>query len=143
MLIAAHDAPTVCEDVTEEKASQLGFSWADERHHENDFTFVARPQIQYENRYSRPNGLVTESRFTLKRSVTLAKLEFEQFVSFDPIYDLTQKIFLAFREQIGISHKFNKSVSMDIAYLRQDVPGNGTRPGTLNGISTSLRVTVR
>ena len=107
------------------------------------FTMVLRPQVQYEDRYSRPNAVVTESRFTLKRLVTLANKEFEPFVSFEPIYDFTQKMFIAFREQIGISHKFSKNVSADIGYLRQDVPGNRTRPGTLNGISTSLKVTVR
>ena len=107
------------------------------------FTLLLRPQVQYEDRYSRPNAVVTESKFTLKRIVTLANKEFEPFVSFEPIYDFTQKIFVAFREQIGVSHKFSKSVSADIGYLRQDVPGNGTRPGTLNGISTSLKVTVR
>ena len=107
------------------------------------FTLVLRPQVQYENRYSRPNAVVTESKITVKRLVTIARKEFEPFVSFEPIYDFTQKIFLAFREQIGVSHKFNKTVSADIGYLRQDVTGNGTRPGTFNGISTSLRVTVR
>lgn len=107
------------------------------------FTFMARPQVQYEDRYSRPNAVVIEPRFTIKREVTLAKKKFEPFVSFEPFYDFMQKIFVSYREQVGISHKFNKNITADIYYIRQDVPGDGTRPGKFNGIGTNLKVTVR
>lgn len=107
------------------------------------FTFAARPQVQYENRYSRPNAVVIEPRFTLKREVTLANIVIEPFVTFEPFYDTKQKLFVSYREQIGISHKFNKNITADIGYIRQDVPGDGTRPGKFNGIVTALKVTVK
>lgn len=107
------------------------------------FTFVARPQIQYENRYSRPNGVVLEPRFILRREITWKKRTFEPYVQFEPFYDFRQKLFVSYREQVGFSHKFSKKTSADLYYLRQDVPGDGKRPGKFNGIGTALRITVR
>lgn len=104
------------------------------------FTLVNRNMYQYEDRYSRPNASVVRSRFWLKREVTVAKKKIEPFVSFEPFYDFRLKNFARYRTQVGFSHKLNAKFSADYYYVRQDETGNGTRPGTLNGIGSSFRV---
>lgn len=101
---------------------------------------VNRNIYQYENRYSRPNAAVLRSRYWVKREVTIAEKKFEPFVSIEPFYDTRLKAFARYRTQAGFSHKFNKKFGADFYYIRQDETGNGTRPGTLNGIGTSFRV---
>ncbi len=107
------------------------------------FTFVNRNQIQYEDRYLRLNAFVFRPRVTLKREVTVGKTKIEPFVSFEPFIDSVLGGAARYREQIGIGHKFNKALSANFFYVRQDETGNGRRPGTLNGFGTSLKVTVR
>ena len=107
------------------------------------FTLVNRNQVQYENRYSRPNAVVIRSRALIKREVTIGKTTIEPFVSWEPFYDSVLKTIARYREQVGFSHKFSPQFSADFYYVRQDETGNHKRPGTLNGIGTSLRVTVR
>ena len=104
------------------------------------FTLVNRNQLQYENRYSRPNSTVIRNRLWLKREVTVAKKKIEPFVSFETFYDTRLKGFARYRTQVGVSHKFNSRFSADIFYGRQDETGDRTRPGTLNGIGTNFRV---
>ncbi len=109
----------------------------------NKFTLVNRDQVQYESRYLRRNAIVFRSKFTLKREVTVGKTKIEPFVSFEPFYDSELKSFARYREQVGISHKFNSHFTADFFYVRQDETGNRTRPGTLNGFGTSFKVSVR
>lgn len=104
------------------------------------WTMVNRNLYQYEDRFSRPNATILRSRFWLKREVTVAKKKFEPFVSIEPFYDSRLKTMARYRTQAGFSHKFNEKFSSDFYYVRQDETGNGTRPGTLNGIGTSFRV---
>jgi hypothetical protein len=104
------------------------------------WTLINRNIYQYENRYSRPNATIVRNRLWLKREVTLAKKKIEPFVSFETFYDFRLKDFARYRTQTGFSHKFNPLFSADFYYVRQDETGNGTRPGTLNGIGTSFRV---
>ncbi len=106
------------------------------------FTLVNRDQFQYEDRYSRPNAVVIRPKLTLKREITLGKTKIDPFVSVEPFYDTRLKGFARYREQIGFSRKFSSQFSADFFYVRQDETGNGTRPGTLNGIGTSFKVTV-
>lgn len=101
---------------------------------------VNRNIYQYEDRYSRPNATVLRSRFWVKREVKIAKKKFEPFVSFEPFYDTRLRTMARYRTQAGFSHNFNKKFGGDFYYVRQDETGNGTRPGTLNGIGTSFRV---
>ncbi len=101
---------------------------------------VNRNQVQYEDRYSRPNSTVIRNRLWLKREVTVAKKKVEPFVSFESFYDTRLKGFARYRTQIGVAHKFNNKFSADLFYVRQDETGARTRPGTLNGIGTNFRV---
>ncbi len=103
-------------------------------------TLVNRNQVQYEDRFSRPNATVIRNRLWLKREVTLGKRKVEAFVSFEPFYDTRIKGLARYRTQVGISNKFNKKFSGDLFYVRQDETGARTRPGTLNGIGTNFRV---
>lgn len=105
------------------------------------WTLVNRNLYQYEDRYSRPNASVIRNRFWLKREVTISKKKFEPFVSFEPFYDTRLKGFARYRTQAGVSHKFNNNFAADLYYVRQDETGGGTRPGTLNGVGTSFRIT--
>ena len=104
------------------------------------WTLVNRNLYQYEDRYSRPNASVIRNRLWLKREVTVAKKKIEPFVSFETFYDFRLKAFARYRTQAGFSHKFNPQFSADFYYVRQNETGNGTRPGTLNGIGSSFRV---
>ena len=106
----------------------------------NRFTLVNRNLYQYEDRYSRPNATVIRNRLWLKREVTVAKRKIEPFVSFETFYDFRLKAFARYRTQAGISHKFGSALAADFFYVRQNETGNRTRPGTLNGIGTSFRV---
>lgn len=104
------------------------------------WTLVNRELIQYENRYSRPNATVVRARLWLKREVTIGKKKYEPFVAFEPFYDFRLKAVARYRTQAGISHKFSPHLAGDFYFIRQDETGNGTRPGTLNGIGSSLKV---
>ena len=104
------------------------------------WTLVNRNLYQYEDRYLRPNSTILRSRFWVKREVTIARKKFEPFVSIEPFYDSRLRAMARYRTQAGFSHNFNKKFGGDFYYVRQDETGNGTRPGTLNGIGTSFRV---
>lgn len=104
------------------------------------WSLVNRNIYQYENRYSRPNATVIRNRAWIKREVTVAKKKIEPFVSFETFYDFRLKSFARYRTQAGFSHRFSPKFSADFYYVRQDETGNGTRPGTLNGIGSSFRV---
>lgn len=95
---------------------------------------------QYENRYSRPNAAVLRSRLWLKRSVKLGGKKYEPFIAFEPMFDTRLKQIARYRTQVGFSRDLTGRFSTDIYYVRQDETGNGTRPGTLNGIGSSFRV---
>ena len=104
------------------------------------WTLVTRSLYQYENRYSRPNATVLRQRFWLKREVTVREKKIEPFVSFEPFYDFSLKSFARFRTQAGFTRRFSSALAADIYYVRQNETGNRTRPGTLNGIGSSVRV---
>lgn len=104
---------------------------------------VNRNLVQYEDRYSRPNSTVIRNRVWLRRQVAINGRKFEPFVAFEPFYDTRLNGFARYRTQVGISHTLNKNFSADLFFVRQDETGGGARPGTLNGIGTSLRFTVR
>ncbi len=104
------------------------------------WTLVNRNIYQYENRYSRPNATVIRNRLWVKREVTVAKKKIEPFVSFETFYDFRLKSFARYRTQAGFSYKFNPKFAADFYYVRQNETGNGTRPGTLNGLGSSFRV---
>lgn len=104
------------------------------------WTLVNRNIVQYEDRYSRPNATVVRNRAWVKREVTVAGKKVEPFVSFETFYDFRLKDLARCRTQVGFSYKFNPKFSADFFYVRQDETGNGTRPGTLNGIGSTLRI---
>lgn len=103
-------------------------------------TLVNRNQVQYENRFSRPNATVIRNRLWLKREVTVAKTKIEPFVSIESFYDTRLNGFARLRTQVGVTHRFNSRFSADIFYGQQDETGDGTRPGTFNGIGTNFRI---
>lgn len=108
------------------------------------FTFVNRDEVQYESRYSRPNAVVIRPRALIKREVTIGKTMIEPFVSWEPFYDSVLKGIARYREQVGVSHKFSPQFSADFFYVRQDETNlQHTPAGTLNGLGTSFKVTVR
>jgi len=103
-------------------------------------TLINRNQLQYEDRFSRPNVTVIRNRLWLKREVTVANKKIEPFVSLETSYDFRLKGFARYRTQVGVTRKFNNKFSADIFYVRQDETGDRTRPGTLNGLGTNFRV---
>ncbi|CAN5515910.1 hypothetical protein BH10ACI2_BH10ACI2_11940 [soil metagenome] len=103
-------------------------------------TIVNRNQVQYENRFSRPNATVIRNRLWLKREVTVSKIKIEPFVSFESFYDTRLNGVARFRTQVGITHRFNSKFSADIFYGQQDETGDGTRPGNSNSVGTNFRV---
>ncbi len=106
------------------------------------WTLVNRNLFQYEDRYSRPNAVVVRNRFWVKREVTVGTKKIEPFVSIESFYDFRLGELARYRTQAGVTHKFNDRFSADFFYVRQNETGNGTRPGTLNGIGTSFRFTL-
>lgn len=104
------------------------------------WTAGIRHIYQYEDRYSRANASVIRDRLLLKREVTVMKKKIEPFVSFEPTYDFRLRGFARYRTQIGFSQKINSQLSADFFYIRQEETGNGSRPGTLNGIGSNFRV---
>ena len=51
------------------------------------WTLVNRNLLQYEDRYSRPNGTVIRNRAWLRREITVVKKKIEPFVSFETFYE--------------------------------------------------------
>lgn len=103
-------------------------------------TLINRNMYQYEDRYLRPNATIVRSRLWLKREVSLGEKKIEPFISIEPFYDFRLKAFARYRTQAGFSHKFNNKLAADFYYIRQNETGNRTRPGTLNGLGSSLQV---
>lgn len=103
-------------------------------------TLVNRNQIQYENRFSRPNATVIRNRLWLKREVTVAKTKIEPFISFESFYDTRLNGVARFRTQVGVTHRFNSRFAAAIFYGQQDETGDGTRQGNSIGIGTNFRV---
>ncbi len=104
------------------------------------WTLVNRNIYQYEDRYSRPNASVIRNRAWVKREVKVAGEKIEPFVSFETFYDFRLKDFARYRTQAGFTRKFGGEFAADFYYVRQNETGNGTRPGTLNGIGSSFRI---
>lgn len=108
------------------------------------FTFVNRDEVQYESRYSRPDAVVIRPRALIKREAVIGKTTIEPFVSWEPFYDSLLKTIARYREQVGFSHKFSPKLSADFFYVRQDeTKVQHTPAGTLNGLGTSIKVSVR
>lgn len=106
------------------------------------WTFVNRNMFQYENRHSRSDRRTIRSRVGLEREVTFAKRKFEPFGTIEFTLDANAREVTRIRSQLGVSHKFNKTVSASVFYLRQDELRGGS-PQAINALGTSLRFTVR
>lgn len=103
--------------------------------------FSIRDRNLYEHRYrnGRVNVDLYRQRFQISHPVTReGKTLFSPFISEEVYYDLGNRAWVQSEFYAGIARAFNKSTVLEIAYLRND-----SKPVNINGISLTLKITVR
>lgn len=96
--------------------------------------------LLYQSLYSRPDTSIYRTRFWVKRPVRIKERTVEPFVAFENFWDFRADAWVRNRIQVGATTKVYKNVSGDFFYIRQNEGGNDLRPGTLNGVGSSIRV---
>jgi len=103
-------------------------------------TLINRNLLLYQSLYSRPDTSLYRPRLWLTREVKISKTKISPFVSFENFWDFRMDAFARNRIQAGVTRKFNKKLTADIYYLRQNEGGNSLRRGTLNAIGANWKV---
>ena len=113
-----------------------GGTFFDTRH---NFTFRDRNLYEHRFRNSRADLNVYRQRIQAIYSVKRGGKElFAPFIIDEGFYDLKLKTWFRNEFYAGITRKFTKQTSLDIAYIRND-----TRPTNVNGLSLILKIKLR
>lgn len=94
----------------------------------------------FERRWRNPqvNAWRYRNRIQLDHPFTLNKVRFTWFVSDEFFYDWSLHDWARNRAAVGVSHAFNKHLTLELYYLRQN--DGRSRPGDLNVVGTTWRV---
>lgn len=106
------------------------------------FHLSNRNILLYQSLYSRPDTSIYRTRFWLKKPVRIGDRTIEPFIAYEHFYDFRADSWVRYRIQSGVTTKIYKKLSGDFFYLRQNEGGGGTRPGTLNAVGSSLRISL-
>ena len=106
------------------------------------FNLSNRHILLYQSLYSRPDTSIYRTRFWLKRPVNIGDRTIEPFIAYEHFYDFRADSWVRYRIQPGVTTKIYKKLSADIYYLRQNEGGGGKRPGTLNAVGSSLKISL-
>lgn len=103
------------------------------------FSFRDRNLFEHRFRNGRADLNLYRQRIQVSRPVIFNKKElFAPFISEEGFYDLQLKSWIRNEFYAGITRRFNKKTSIDIAYVRSD-----SRPVNVNGISFNLKIRLR
>jgi Protein of unknown function (DUF2490) len=107
----------------------------------DNFTFKHRSLFEYRLRNSRSDTKIYRSRFNLSHPFKSREKElFSVFVSEEPFYDFTNKIWRSNEFFAGITRKINKNLTTDVFYLNL---GNKTGlPRRANGFGINFKIRI-
>ena len=106
-----------------------------------NFTFKHRSMFEYKFRNSRSNTQVYRSRYQISHPVKFHEKEiFSPFISEEPFYEFTNKVWNRNEFFAGISRRITKSLVMDFFYINQWAKTG--LPHTVNGFGISFKVRI-
>lgn len=105
------------------------------------FTLTDRNRIERRFRLSREDAWIYRNRFQVEYPVRIGGSEFRPYVSSEIYYDTGPRAWTRHRLFIGFIKEFDKRVSGEFFYLRQN--DGHSRPGDLHVIGTLLRIRLR
>lgn len=105
------------------------------------FTLTDRNRIERRFRLSRKDAWIYRNRFQVEYPVRIGGSEFRPYVSSEVYYDTVPRAWTRHRFFIGVIKEFDKRVSGEFFYLRQN--DGRSRPGDLHVIGTLLRIKLR
>jgi hypothetical protein len=102
--------------------------------------FTISDRNLFERRFRHPPVDATRyrNRLQIEHPINLAGLRLQGFVSDEVFYDFSLHRWVRNRFAVGVSRRFNRQISEDFYFLRQN--DGVARPGDLNVIGTTLRV---
>ena len=110
----------------------------------HEFTFTSRNQLERRLVVANADSTVYRPRFMLDHPVQLGSFKFKPFIWNEFRYSSLKQASGArlgwFRNRLalGISTPFNKQLTLDVFYLRQD--DDVSRPGNIHAAGVSLRI---
>jgi len=102
------------------------------------FTFTSRNWFERRWRDPQVDAWRYRNRLQLEHPFKIGKTKFSWQLSDEPFYDWSLHVWPRNRMSAGISHTFNKHLTLDLSYTRQN--DSHTRPGDLNIIWSVWRV---
>jgi|SRR6266496_3441605 len=102
------------------------------------FTLAERNWFERRERTPQINAWRYRNRLQIEHPFTINKKPFTWFVSDEVFYDWSLHVWPRNRFSAGVSHPFNKHLTLDLYYMRQN--DSHTRPGDLNIIWSTWRV---
>jgi hypothetical protein len=102
------------------------------------FTISDRNWLERRWRHPQVNAWRYRNRVQIEHPFTLEKKKFTWFVSDEVFYDWSLHVWPRNRLSAGITHPFNKHLTLELYYTRQN--DSHTRPGDLNIIWSTWRV---
>ena len=103
-----------------------------------EFTLNDRNFFERRERTPQVNAWRYRNRLQLEHPFKINKKKFTWFVSDEVFYDWSLRVWPRQRFSAGVSHSFNKHLTLDLYYARQN--DSHTRPGDLNIIWSTWRV---
>jgi hypothetical protein len=102
--------------------------------------FTVSDRNYFERRWREPqlNAWRYRNRLQLEHPFEVGKKEFTWFVSDEIFYDWSVHVWTRNRASAGITHTFNKHLTLELYYTRQN--DSHTRPGDLNIIWSAWRI---
>ncbi|MEP6924581.1 MAG: DUF2490 domain-containing protein [Pyrinomonadaceae bacterium] len=97
-----------------------------------------RNQFEYQARNSRSDKFNYRNRLQIERETSIKGFKIKPFASAEVFYDSQFEAFSRLRLIAGAGRKFNKNLTLDAYYLRQQ--DGQSRPGDLNVFGTTLRI---
>jgi hypothetical protein len=102
------------------------------------FTISDRNWFEHRWRHPQVNAWRYRNRFQVEHPFKLNKEKFTWFVSDEVFYDWSLRVWPRNRAAVGITHPFNKHLTLELYYTRQN--DSHTRPGDLNIVWSAWRV---
>ena len=102
--------------------------------------FTVSDRNYFERRWREPqvDAWRYRNRIQLEHPFTIQKKNFTWFVSDEVFYDWSLRLWPRNRASLGLTHPFNKHLTLELYYTRQN--DSHSRPGDLNIIWSSWRI---
>jgi len=102
------------------------------------FTLSDRNQFERRIRHPQVDATRYRNRLQVEHPIKLAGLKLQGFAADEVFYDWSVHDWVRNRFSVGVSRKFNRHLTLDLYYLRQN--DGRTRPGDLDVIGAVYRI---